>query len=58
MGKLTFGKKPSMGEKTAMAMKKSYDSGKPSTGSSGPTKWKAKPDISKKKFGVKIKRKI
>ena len=58
MAKLTFGKKPSMGEKTAMATKKGYDSGKPSTGSSGPAKWKANPTASKGAVGITFKKKV
>lgn len=58
MGKITFGSKPSMAEKTAMATKKGYDSGKPSTGSTGPTEWKVKPTASKGKVGIKFTKKV
>ena len=38
MGKITFGSKPSMKDKTAMASKRGYDTGKKSTGSKPPPK--------------------
>ena len=58
MGKLIFGKNPSMNEKTAMATNKGYDSGKPSIGSSGPAKVKVKPTASNGSVGVNISKKF
>jgi hypothetical protein len=58
MKRLTFGQAQSLEEKAAMVKKKGYDSGKASTGSSGPTSWKAKPDVGKKKLGVVLKKKM
>lgn len=58
MKKLTFGKTPSVSDKVATATKRGYDTGKPSTGSAGPSKWKAKPMASKGKVGAEIKKKF
>lgn len=58
MKKLTFGKTPSTGDKVATATKRGYDTGKPSTGSAGPSKWKAAPTVSKNAVGIKLSKKV
>ena len=58
MKKLTFGQAQSLEEKAVMVKKKGYDSGEPSTGSSGKTKWKVKLTSSKGKVGVGLKKKF
>ena len=55
---MKFGGKQSMADKMKVATKKGYDSGKPSTGSSGPTKWKANPTASKGAVGITFKKKV
>jgi hypothetical protein len=58
MGNLTFGKNPTMAAKADIAKKHGYDTGKPSTGSKGPTEWKVKPTASKGKVGITFKKKV
>ena len=51
---ITFGGKQTRDEKMAMATKRGYDSGKPSTGSKPAPKAKVKPTIKKGAIGIKI----
>lgn len=52
MKRLTFANKQSVEEKTAMAKKRGYDTGKPSTGSGKSGDWEVKPTAKKKKIGL------
>ena len=56
MKKLTFGQAQSMADKAAMATKKGYDSGKPSTGAAKPITT-VKPKIGAKKIGATVQMK-
>ena len=55
---LTFGAKQTRAQQAAMAEKRGYDTGKPSTGSKPAPKAKAKPTIEKGKVGVKNTKKM
>lgn len=58
MGTIKFGGKPTMADKVAIAKKHKYDTGRPSVGSTGPTKWKAEPTAKKGKVGIKLTKKV
>jgi hypothetical protein len=55
---ITFGGKPTRDDQAAMATKRGYDTGKPSTGSKPAPKATAKPVIEKGKVGIKITKKV
>lgn len=58
MGKITFGQKKTMANKIDMATKRGYDTGKKSTGSASPSKWRVKPTASGGKIGIQFKKKM